>query len=81
MTATICLKTLAEGQGRVAFGDRQMVAVTFFRARLAGKPYGAYAVSIRAAAWRPSSSMLISRMRNFWILPVTVIGKCSTNFQ
>jgi hypothetical protein len=39
------------------------------------------AVSIRAAAWRPSSSMLISRIRNFWILPVTVVGKASTNFQ
>jgi hypothetical protein len=30
VTATICLKTPAEGRGRVAFSDRQLVAVTFF---------------------------------------------------
>ena len=28
--ATICLKTPASGRGRVACGDRQMVAGTFF---------------------------------------------------
>ena len=39
MTATICLKTPAYGRGRVAFGDRQMVAVTFLRARLKWDPY------------------------------------------
>ena len=40
-----------------------------------------YAVSILATSSRPSSTMLISRIRNFWILPVTVVGKASTNFQ
>jgi hypothetical protein len=30
VTAPICLETPAFGRGRVAFGDRQMVAVTFF---------------------------------------------------
>jgi hypothetical protein len=39
VTATICLKTPACGWGRVAFGDRQMVAVTFFCARLKWDPY------------------------------------------
>jgi hypothetical protein len=29
VTATICLETLAFGRGRVASGDRQMVAGTF----------------------------------------------------
>ena len=31
VTATICLETPAFGRGRVAFGDRQMVTVTFFK--------------------------------------------------
>ena len=37
----------------------------------------------QAAARRPSpsSATAISRIRNFWTLPVTVIGKASTNFQ
>jgi hypothetical protein len=30
VTATFCLETPACGRGRVAFGDRQKVAVTFF---------------------------------------------------
>jgi hypothetical protein len=30
VTAAICLETPAFGRGRVASGDRQMVAVTFF---------------------------------------------------
>src|SRR5437773_1313688 len=29
---------------------------------------------------RPSSLLACSRIRYFWILPVTVIGKASTNF-
>src|SRR4051794_33213393 len=34
-----------------------------------------------AAAWAsPSSLMLCSRMTNFWVLPLTVIGNVSTNF-
>ena len=33
-----------------------------------------YAVSMSATAWSPNSWMLISRIRNFWILPVTVVG-------
>gem|GEM_PF-4350250 len=37
------------------------------------------AVRRAAAARRFSSSMLCSRMRNFCTLPVTVIGKLSTN--
>ena len=32
------------------------------------------AVRVPAASWRPSSSMAISLMRNFWTFPVTVIG-------
>ncbi len=40
-----------------------------------------YAVSVRAARWRPSSSIETSRILNFWILPVTVIGKASVSFQ
>jgi len=42
VTATICLATPAFGRGRVASGDRQMVAVTFFvhlfRLRINGAP-------------------------------------------
>ena len=38
-----------------------------------------YAVVIAAAVSRPSSLMLCSRMMNFWTLPVTVVGKASTN--
>ena len=39
------------------------------------------AVSTRSACSRPSSSMADSRMRNFWIFPVTVIGNESVSFQ
>ncbi len=38
-----------------------------------------YAVSMRAALSKPSSLTACSRIKNFWILPVTVIGKASTN--
>jgi len=38
VTATICPKTPAFGRGRVAFGDRHMVAVILFRARLKWNP-------------------------------------------
>src|SRR5205823_2680870 len=41
----------------------------------------AYAVATAAAFSRPSSSTAVSRILNFWTLPVTVIGKPSTNFQ
>ena len=44
-----------------------------------GRP--THAVRMPAAASSPSSSMAASRILNFWILPVTVIGKPSTNFQ
>src|SRR5262249_29771014 len=37
------------------------------------------AVSIEAALCSPNSSMDCWRIRNFWILPVTVMGKLSTN--
>ena len=37
-----------------------------------------YAVLTAAAFSRPSSVTLSSRIRNFWILPVTVMGKAST---
>ena len=40
----------------------------------------AHAILTAAARSRPSSATLVSRMRNFWTLPVTVIGKPSTNF-
>ena len=40
-----------------------------------------YAVRTPAALDRPSSSTATSRILNFWILPVTVIGNASTNFQ
>ncbi len=43
------------------------------------------APSSQSRPWRSASrrisSMLISRMRNFWILPVTVIGNSSTNLK
>ena len=51
------------------------------RARSARDPACRYAVSIAAAAARPSSAMASSRMRNFCTLPVTVMGKESTSFQ
>ena len=35
---------------------------------------------VEAGALRPSSSIAWSRILNFWTLPVTVIGKESTNF-
>ena len=34
-----------------------------------------------AAACSPSSSTAASRILYFWTLPVTVMGKASTNFQ
>lgn len=37
------------------------------------------AVSILASLCNPSCSMASSRSLNFWILPVTVVGKCSVN--
>ncbi len=40
-----------------------------------------YAVRTAAAFSRPSSSVAVSRILYFWILPVTVIGKASVNFQ
>jgi len=40
-----------------------------------------HAVRIPAAVCSPSSSTAASRILNFWILPVTVIGNSSTNFQ
>jgi hypothetical protein len=42
---------------------------------------GAYAVAIAAAAPSPSSSVAVSRILNFCTLPVTVIGKESTNLM
>ena len=39
-----------------------------------------HAILTAAAFSRPSSFTLSSRMRNFWTLPVTVMGKPSTNF-
>jgi hypothetical protein len=56
VTATICLKTPAFGRGRVAFGDRQMVAVTFFRARRKWDPYHSAARSRRASGSAASRS-------------------------
>ena len=37
------------------------------------------AVLIEAASCNPNSSIDAWRIKNFWILPVTVIGKPSTN--
>ena len=42
---------------------------------------GGHAVSICAASSKPSSLIACSRRLNFWIFPVTVVGKLSTNFQ
>ena len=39
----------------------------------------AQAVTVLAISARPRSWISISRIRNFWILPVTVIGNESTN--
>ena len=41
---------------------------------------GVTAILTAAACWRPSSTTLSWRIRNFCTLPVTVIGKPSTNF-
>jgi hypothetical protein len=38
-------------------------------------------VRVPAACSRPSSAIEASRILNFCTLPVTVIGKASTNFQ
>ena len=40
----------------------------------------AYAVSMAATSCKPRSRIACSRILNFWILPVTVVGKLSTNF-
>ncbi len=40
-----------------------------------------YAVLVAAASCRPSSWIACSRMTNFCIFPVTVMGNTSTNFQ
>ena len=40
-----------------------------------------YAVLTAAASPRPSSAMATSRILNFWILPVTVMGNWSVIFQ
>ncbi len=45
------------------------------------RPSQRYAVRIAAACPRPSSSTAASRILNFWILPVTVIGKASVKRQ
>jgi hypothetical protein len=40
-----------------------------------------YAAAASATASNPSSRIAISRIRNFWTLPVTVIGKPSTSLK
>src|SRR5207253_6259679 len=49
--------------------------------RLDELPADLHAVFTCAAFCNPNSSMDCSRILNFWILPVTVIGNASTNFQ
>jgi hypothetical protein len=44
-------------------------------------PSAGQAVESTAAGSNASSTIATSRIRNFWILPVTVIGKLSTSFQ
>jgi len=39
-----------------------------------------YAAFARFTGSSPSSAALISRIRNFWIFPVTVVGNSVTNF-
>ena len=39
-----------------------------------------YAAFARFTGSAPSSAALISRIRNFWIFPVTVVGNSVTNF-
>ena len=39
------------------------------------------AVAMLTASWSSSSSIASSRIRNFWTLPVTVIGNEPTSFQ
>ena len=46
----------------------------------AGGLRSATAVAIAAASASPSSSIAVSRILNFWTLPVTVIGNESTSF-
>src|SRR5205823_496439 len=49
-------------------------------ARAGAQTVACYAVATVAACSRPSSSIADSRILNFCTLPVTVIGKESTNF-
>ena len=50
-------------------------------ARPGARGHAAYAAAAASVGASPSSAIAISRIRNFWILPVTVIGNASTNFQ
>jgi len=43
-------------------------------------PISNYAVAISAASSRPISWMEISHILYFWVLPLMVMGKESTNF-
>jgi hypothetical protein len=53
------------------------------RVRSGAGPGGssAQAVWVRSAVSRPSSATEVSRILNFWTLPVTVMGNSSTNRQ
>ena len=57
------------------------LSLTSGDAELSGGERAAQAVCTLAALSSPSSSIALSRIRNFWTFPVTVIGKPSTNFQ
>ena len=63
VTATFCLETPACGRGRVAFGDRQKVAVTFFVPSLQIK------CDPCQAGW--SASIFAARMKSFSERPPT----------
>jgi hypothetical protein len=60
-------------------GFKALLAQSKCVTRLSLQPL-AYAVSIAATSCRPRSMIACSRILNFWILPVTVVGKLSTNF-
>ena len=74
-----------EGQHR-GIGEMSSGTRACIRATRVFSPYGVRASPLLAesedyavfSVVSPSSAMLRSRMTNFWILPVTVIGKAST---
>ena len=62
-------------------GPYEGIAATFPQRALTLSRPTRYAVRMAAACASPNSSTACSRSLNFWILPVTVIGKASVKRQ